>query len=108
MAALAAVAGLIDLLGEPKIQALTDAWYHAGGNVLAVLIEAYNWYSRYSAGDAAVLPTGLILSLVVVCILLFRGWKGTANRTSSVGVKRGGDHGKSAQWSIKATVFVVR
>ena len=76
MAALAALTGLIDVLGEPRIQALRDAWYHAGGNVLAVLIELYNWYSRYDSGEAAVLPTGLVLSLIVVGILLFTGWKG--------------------------------
>jgi uncharacterized membrane protein len=76
MAALAALIGLIDVLGEPRIQALRDAWYHAGGNVLAVLIELYNWYSRYNSGEAAVLPTGLVLSLIVVGILLFTGWKG--------------------------------
>jgi uncharacterized membrane protein len=76
MAALAALTGLIDVLGEPRIQALRDAWYHAGGNVLAVLIELYNWYSRYNSGEAAVLPTGLVLSLIVVGILLFTGWKG--------------------------------
>jgi uncharacterized membrane protein len=76
MAALAAAVGLIDVLGEPRIQALKDAWYHAGGNVLAVLIELYNGYSRYSSGEAAVLPTGLVLSLIVVGILLFTGWKG--------------------------------
>ncbi len=39
MAALAAVAGLIDVLSEPKVSALNDAWWHAGGNVGAVLIE---------------------------------------------------------------------
>ena len=76
MAALAALTGLIDVLGEPRIQALKDAWYHAGGNVLAVLIELYNWFSRYDSGEAAVLPTGLVLSLIVVGILLFTGWKG--------------------------------
>jgi uncharacterized membrane protein len=76
MAALAAAVGLIDVLGEPRIQALKDAWYHAGGNVLAVLIELYNWYSRYSSGEAAMLPTGLVLSLIVVLFLLFTGWKG--------------------------------
>jgi len=76
MAALAAVAGLIDVLGDDRIRALNDAWLHAGGNVLAVLIELYNWYSRYEHGTAAVVPTGLVLSLVVVCILLFTGWKG--------------------------------
>jgi len=76
MAALAAVAGLTDVLGDVQIRNLNAAWLHAGANVLAVLIELYNWYSRYSHGSGAVLPTGLILSLIVVLILLFSGWKG--------------------------------
>jgi len=76
VAALAAVAGLTDVLGEPRIRALNDAWWHAGGNVVVVLIELYNWYARYAEGTAAVVPKGLVLSLVVVCILLFTGWKG--------------------------------
>jgi len=42
----------------------------------SVEIELYNWYSRYEHGSAAIIPTGLILSLVVVLILLFTGWKG--------------------------------
>jgi uncharacterized membrane protein len=35
MAALAAIAGLTDFLGDPRIRDLNDAWWHAGGNVLA-------------------------------------------------------------------------
>lgn len=76
MAALAAVAGLIDVLGDDQIRNLSDAWLHAGGNVIAVVIELYNWYSRYEHGTAAIVPTGLVLSLIVVLILLFTGWKG--------------------------------
>jgi uncharacterized membrane protein len=76
MAALAAVAGVIDLLGDVQIRNLYDAWLHAGGNVIVVLIALYNWYSRYEHGTAAVIPTGLVLSLIVVLILLFTGWKG--------------------------------
>ena len=76
MAALAAVAGLTDVLGEPKIRALSTAWWHAGGNVLAVVIQIVNFFLRYGEGSKAVLPTGIILSAVVVCILLFTGWKG--------------------------------
>ena len=41
-----------------------------------VVIELYNWYSRYEHGRAAIIPTGLVLSLLVVLILLFTGWKG--------------------------------
>jgi len=76
MAALAAVAGLIDVLGEPKIRALGTAWWHAGGNVVAVIIEIVNFFLRYGEGSRAVLPAGIILSAVVVAILLFTGWKG--------------------------------
>ncbi|MGE5269069.1 MAG: DUF2231 domain-containing protein [Thiohalocapsa sp.] len=76
MALLAAVAGLTDLIGDAQIRALSTAWWHAGGNVLAVVIEIINWFLRYGQGTGAVLPTGIILSLVVVLILLFTGWKG--------------------------------
>jgi uncharacterized membrane protein len=76
MAVLAALAGLTDVLGDQRIRALNDAWWHAGGMVIVVLIELYNWYARYEQGTAAVVPKGLVLSLIVVCILLFAGWKG--------------------------------
>jgi uncharacterized membrane protein len=76
MAALAAVAGLADVLGDPRIRALNDAWLHAGGNILIVLIELSNWYARYSEGTSAIIPTGLILSVIAVAGLLFTGWKG--------------------------------
>ena len=76
MAALAALAGLTDVLGDEKIRNLSAAWLHAGGNVVVVLIELFNWYLRYRQGSVAIVPTGLTLSLVVVLILLFTGWKG--------------------------------
>ena len=44
--------------------------------MLAVVIEFYNWYLRYTSGETAIVPIGLSLSLIVVCILLFTGWKG--------------------------------
>ena len=43
MAALAAVAGLIDILRGARIGSLKAASWHAGGNLLAVLIELHNW-----------------------------------------------------------------
>ena len=76
MAALAAVAGLTDVLGDVQIRNLNTAWLHAGANVLAVLIELYNWYLRYTEGTSAIIPTGLVLSFVVVLILLVTGRKG--------------------------------
>jgi uncharacterized membrane protein len=76
MAALAAVAGLIDFIGDDRIRDLSAAWHHMIGNVVAVVLALINWYRRYSGGDAAVLPWGLLLSLIVVLILLYTGWRG--------------------------------
>ena len=76
MAALAAVAGLTDFLGDRRIRALSAAWHHMIGNVVVVLLSLFNWYSRYDAGEAAVLPTGILISFVVVLILLYTGWRG--------------------------------
>src|SRR3954451_22700539 len=68
MAALAAIASLTDFISDAPIRDLTPAWHHMIGNVLAVLIALWNWWRRYTATDlgAAVLPSGLILSAVVV------------------------------------------
>jgi uncharacterized membrane protein len=76
MALLAAVFGFIDFLGDQRIRDLPPAWWHFLGNLTVVLIAVLNWYRRYAFGDAAVLPWGLVLSLIVVAILLFTGWKG--------------------------------
>jgi uncharacterized membrane protein len=76
MAALTAIAGLIDFAGEQRIRDLSDSWWHAGANIIAVLIELYNFYIRYANGPSEIVPTGLILSLIVVCLLLYSGWKG--------------------------------
>jgi uncharacterized membrane protein len=76
MAALAAVMGLIDVFGDEQIRQLSTAWWHAGANVLAVLIELYNLFARYQQGSSAIIPNGLVLSLIAVLLLLFSGWKG--------------------------------
>jgi uncharacterized membrane protein len=77
MAALAALAGLTDVFGEKRIRDLNQAWWHAGLNVIAVLISLYNFYIRYSAGAAqGVTTTEIVLSGIVVLILLVTGWLG--------------------------------
>ncbi|WP_338082780.1 DUF2231 domain-containing protein [Ensifer aridi] len=74
--ALAALAGLTDFLGEPLVRQLTAAWYHFIGNAAAIVLTAINFYLRYANGDQAVIPEGLLLSLIVVGIFLFTGWQG--------------------------------
>jgi uncharacterized membrane protein len=77
MAALAAVAGLTDFMGDTRIRALSDAWHHMIGNVIAVVLALINFGLRYMQGaETAIRPWGLVLSAVVVGILLFTGWKG--------------------------------
>jgi uncharacterized membrane protein len=75
-AALAATAGLVDFLGDYRIRALGDAWQHAIGNVILVLVQLFSFYQRYRYGTSAVVPLGLSLSVVAVLIMLFTGWKG--------------------------------
>ena len=75
-AALAAVAGLMDFLGDERIRDLSAAWHHMIGNVVVVVLALINWYRRYAGGDAAVLPWGLVLSLLIVLLLVYTGWRG--------------------------------
>ena len=76
MAGLAAIAGLIDFIGSPRIRNLRAAWIHAIGNVAAVLLSLVNAFVHSRDGYTAVVPTGLTLSAVVVLILLVTGWMG--------------------------------
>jgi len=76
MAALAALAGLTDFLGDRRIRALRAAWLHMVGNVVVVLIELVNLWQRLEAGAAFIVPTGLVLSVIATLLLLFNGWKG--------------------------------
>ncbi len=76
VAALAALAGLTDFLGDSHIRDLSTAWFHMVGNVVAVLLSLLNWYRRYDAGEAAVLPTGILISFIVVLIIIYTGWQG--------------------------------
>ena len=77
MGALAALAGLVDFVTQQPIRTIPDAWYHMFGNVLAVALSVVNFALRYVQGPAnAILPWGVILSIVVVAILLYTGWLG--------------------------------
>jgi uncharacterized membrane protein len=76
MGALAAIAGLTDFLGDKRIRDLSAAWHHLIGNVAAVLLSLLNWYWRYTAAEATVPTGGILVSLIVVLILLYTGWRG--------------------------------
>jgi uncharacterized membrane protein len=75
-AVLAAIAGVIDFTGDPRIRGLSGAWPHAIGNVIAVLIQAFSFFQRSQDAAGAVLPLGLILSIVAIAIFGVTGWLG--------------------------------
>jgi uncharacterized membrane protein len=75
MAALAAVAGLTDFMGDDRIRGLGDALKHMLANVTAVVLEIVNFVVRLNS-DEAIAKIGIILSVVVVVILIYSGWKG--------------------------------
>jgi uncharacterized membrane protein len=76
LAAVAAIAGLIDLVRGRSMRNL--AWPHVVGYVLAVGLSLINAFVHSRDGYTAIVPTGLALSALVVVILLFTGWFGSA------------------------------
>lgn len=80
MAALVAVATVVDLAsGRQK-----PAWFYALGYALAAVLSLLNVFVHSRDGYTAVVPTGLMLSAIVVAILaLFTfgaGWSLTRDR----------------------------
>ena len=75
MAALAAVTGLTDFLGDERIRRLGDALKHMLANVTAVVLELVNLILRLGNPDF-IDSTGIYLSGIVVLILVYSGWKG--------------------------------
>ncbi|MBZ9893881.1 MULTISPECIES: DUF2231 domain-containing protein [unclassified Mesorhizobium] len=75
---LAAIAGFTDFLGDRRVRAHKTAWLHMLGNALAVILSFFNMLIHTRDAWTSVLPTGLILSALVVLILIFTGWLGWA------------------------------
>ncbi|HEX9468426.1 MAG TPA: DUF2231 domain-containing protein [Bradyrhizobium sp.] len=75
IAGLAAIAGLIDLAVGKRIRTL--AWPHAVGYPLAFVLSLINAFVHSRDAYTAVVPTGLMLSALVVLVLLLTGWVGS-------------------------------
>jgi uncharacterized membrane protein len=77
-ALLAAVLGFTDFMGDRRIRALREAWFHMIGNLVAVVLEAVNLGLRVAGGGgmATVGAGEVVLSALVVVLLLFTGWMG--------------------------------
>lgn len=76
MGVLAAIAGLIDFFGNRLIRAQRPAWPHVLGNILVLVLATFNVFVHGRDAWTSVVPTGLILSAIVVLILPVTGWLG--------------------------------
>src|SRR6202171_5931242 len=76
VAGFAAIAFVIDLAAGRRIDRTT--WTRAGGFVLAVLLPLRNALLHSRDGYTAVVPTGLMLSGLVIVVLLLTAWVGRA------------------------------
>jgi uncharacterized membrane protein len=74
MGLLAALAGLTDFFGDKRIQG-SDAIKHMLANVTAVVLEIINFFVRLHS-DGPIGGIGIVLSVIVVLILCYSGWKG--------------------------------
>jgi uncharacterized membrane protein len=76
LAGLAAIAYVIDLASGRQIG--SPAWPRVVGYALAVLLSLMNAFVHSRDGYTAVVPTGLMLSGLVIVALLLTSWAGTA------------------------------
>jgi uncharacterized membrane protein len=76
--ALAAIAGLTDFIGNRRIRQQMPAWPHLLGNLLVLVLSFFNVLVHMRDAWTSVVPTGLILSVIVVLILPITGWLGWA------------------------------
>lgn len=92
IAVLAVSAGTADFLGSRQVRNLRAAWIHAVGNAVVIILSIVNAFVHSRDGYTSVVPTGLILSGLVVSILLVTGWHGWAMvYRYGVGVGAGGN-----------------
>jgi uncharacterized membrane protein len=73
---LAALAGLVDFLAHRSIRRQSPAWLHVLGVVLVLAFALLNSFVHTRDAWTSVVPTGLILSAVVVVLLPITGWLG--------------------------------
>lgn len=75
-AGIAAVAGLVDFLSIKRARAHRQGWLHVLANSAVVALAVANLLLRLDDYATAVVPSGLILSVVGAGLLVIGGWYG--------------------------------
>lgn len=76
MAALAVIAALIDYMANRRVRESRSAWAYVLGGGLVIVLSLFNVFVHSRDGYTAVVPTGIILSGIVVVIMMITGWVG--------------------------------
>jgi uncharacterized membrane protein len=73
---LAAISGMSDFLRIERVRQRSASWAHMFGNIAALLLTLVNWIIRGFSYTGAVLPFGILLSVLVASLLGITGWYG--------------------------------
>jgi uncharacterized membrane protein len=72
----AAATGLADFLRITRVRQHSAGWIHLIGNVVALVLSLISLVLRLNNLAGAIVPVGLILSLIVASLLGVTGWFG--------------------------------
>ncbi len=75
-AVVAALTGMLDFLRIGRVRKRTAGWAHMILNVAALVLTTGNFLLRLGDPAKAVLPIGIIISLIVATLLGLSGWYG--------------------------------
>jgi uncharacterized membrane protein len=73
---LAALTGMLDFLKIDRVKKRRAGWFHMIGNIAAMTLTFINGAVRWNDAEGAVIPEGLIISLIVATLLGVTGWYG--------------------------------
>jgi uncharacterized membrane protein len=72
----AALTGMSDFVKIDRVREHSAGWAHMVGNIAALGLSLVSFVLRWGNQTGAILPTGLILSLIVAGLLGLTGWYG--------------------------------
>jgi uncharacterized membrane protein len=78
MGVLAALAGMIDFIGNRRVRAQKPAWPHLLGNLVVLALALWNNLIHSRDAWTSVVPTGLVLSALTVALMLVTAWLGSS------------------------------
>lgn len=75
---LAAIAGIVDLVGRRYATAPAPAWVYAAGHLIALILATFNMFLHTRDAWTSVVPWGLALSIATIVVLILTMWIGWA------------------------------